>query len=417
MASSNLCRKEMEVLDAVSGLKDDLVNLAAKLIKVPTVNPPGEHYEEFAELMARELEKVGLSVDLIKVPRDELERYGVNLPRVIVVGTLKSEAAKTLVFNGHYDVVPPGSGWELDPFQPVIRDGKIYGRGGADMKGAMASMVMAVKALIEKGVKLKGNLVFVATPDEETGGYLGSGYLVRKKSVKGDACVIGEPTEPDKLDIAEKGALWVELITYGRAAHGSMPHLGINAVEKMAKVVVALESLKKRFAERKSKAPFPDEVKYVTMNIGGVIQGGTKINVVPDKCLCTLDIRVIPEETIESVEKTLTEFLEELKSDDPNLKLEVRVVDRIDPAYTAETEEIAETVKSAISSVLNRSPRLGALTGFTDMRWFKEVMPTVLYGPGSMSQAHVPNEYVSVDSLLTAAKVYALTAMRFLGHS
>lgn len=325
--------------------------------------------------------------------------------------------AKTLVFNGHYDVVPPGGGWTFDPFQPVVHDGKIYGRGGADMKGALASMIIAIKALVKQGVNLKGNLVFTTTPDEETGGYLGSGYLVKKKLVRGEACVIGEPTGPDKVDIAEKGALWVELITHGKAAHGSMPHLGINAVEKMAKVVVALESLKKQFAERKSKAPFPDEVRHITMNIGGVIQGGAKINVIPDRCICTLDIRVTPEETIEDVEKTLKNFLEELKKDDPDLKLEMRVLDRVDPAYTTETEEIVEAVKSAIGKVLNLSPRIGALTGFTDMRWFKELMPTVLYGPGSMSQAHVSNEYVAVEALLTAAKVYALTTMKFLGYT
>ncbi|MEM4889662.1 MAG: M20 family metallopeptidase [Thermosphaera sp.] len=418
MNCSNLSRKECEVLSYITDLRDYIVDLTMKLVKIPTVNPPGEHYEELAEFLAKELEGIGFHVDLIRVPAEELEKHGVRLPRVIVVGSLKHvELSKILVLNGHYDVVPPGIGWSTDPFQPILRDGNIYGRGVADMKGALASMIAAVKAIVESRVSLGGNILFVATPDEETGGHLGAGYLVKKKIIRGDACIIGEPTEPDKVDIAEKGALWVELITYGKAAHGSMPHLGINAVEKMAKVIVSLESLKKAFAERKSKAPFPEQVRFNTINIGGVIQGGAKINVVPDRCSCTLDIRVIPEDTIEAVEKTLADFLERLKREDPELKLEMKVIDRVDPAYTSETEEIVGVVKSAIGVVLGRSPRLGALPGFTDMRWFKELMPTVLYGPGSMSQAHVHDEHVAVENLLVAAKVYALTSMRFLGYS
>ncbi|MEM2207402.1 MAG: M20 family metallopeptidase [Sulfolobales archaeon] len=414
----HLSRKESEVLNFLTDLKDYISNLTTELVKIPTVNPPGEHYEEFAEFLAKELEGIGFQVDLIRVPTDELEKHGVRQPRVVVVGTLRfAEVAKTLVLNGHYDVVPPGSGWSTDPFQPVVRNGNIYGRGVADMKGALASMIAAVKSIVQSGVSLKGNIIFIATPDEETGGHLGAGYLVKKRLVRGDACVIGEPTEPDKVDIAEKGALWVELITYGRSAHGSMPHLGVNAVEKMAKVIVSLESLKKAFAERRSKTPLPEHVRYDTINIGGVIQGGTKINVVPDKCSCTLDIRVIPEETIEAVEKALVDFLEGLRREDPELKLDMRVIDRIDPAYTSETEEIVEGIKSAISVVVGRSARLGALPGFTDMRWFKALMPTVLYGPGSISQAHVPDEHVALENLLTAAKVYALTSMRFLGYS
>lgn len=418
MGHSHLGMREIDVLNAISGLKDYAVNLTADLVRIPTVNPPGEHYEEIAEPMAKELEGAGLHVDLIRVPSDELERYGVREPRVIVVGTLRgARQDKTLVFNGHYDVVPPGSGWNTDPFQPVLRGENLYGRGVADMKGALASMITSIKALVKCGIGLNGNLVLVATPDEETGGHLGAGYLVRKRLIRGDACVIGEPTEPDKVDVAEKGALWVELVTRGKSAHGSMPHLGVNAVEKMAKVIVSLEALKKAFAERKSKAPLPEQVRYNTINVGGVIQGGTKINVVPDRCSCTLDIRVIPEETIEAVEEALFDFLEGLRRVDPELELEVRIIDRIDPAYTSETEDIVEDIKSSISVVLGRTPRLGALPGFTDMRWFKGLMPTVLYGPGSISQAHVPNEYVPVESLLAAAKVYALTSMKFLGYS
>jgi len=129
-----------------------------------------------------------------------------------------------------------------------------------------------------------------------------------------------------------------------------------------------------------------------------------------------LDIRVIPEETTESVEKRVREFLEELKKEVPELNYELRVVDRIEPALTLETEEIVKVCREAIAGVTGREPSIEGLTGFTDMRWFKELMPTIIYGPGSMEQAHVANEYVEINKLVISAKVYSLTIMKFLGY-
>jgi succinyl-diaminopimelate desuccinylase len=412
-----LSQKELKVLNYVESSRGELVERVKEFVKIPTVNPPGEHYEEMAEVLARRLNEIGLEVEVISVPKEELSRYSLELPRYVVVGVLRGkEGGRKLLLNGHYDVVPAGHGWSTDPFQPIVRDGRIYGRGSADMKGAIASMITAVKAIKESNIVLKGDLYLTFVPDEEIGGHLGSGYLVKNKLISGDACVIGEPTNAYSLVTAQKGALWLELVTHGKAAHGSMPHLGINAVEKMAMVIVAFEKLKNEFAKYKSRIKFPEPVRHTTINIGGVIKGGTKINVVPDTCSCTLDIRVIPEETTESVEKRVREFLEELKKEVPELNYELRVVDRIEPALTLETEEIVKVCREAIAGVTGREPSIEGLTGFTDMRWFKELMPTIIYGPGSMEQAHVANEYVEIDKLVISAKVYSLTIMKFLGY-
>ena len=343
--------------------------------------------------------------------------WELELPRVNLVGVLKGlSSERVLCYNGHYDVVPPGSGWSVNPFSGIVMNERIYGRGAADMKGANAAMIIAVKALREAGFKLGGDLIYVATPDEETGGHAGAEYVVKEGLVRGDACIIGEPTEVDKIAVAHKGALWLELIVYGRAAHGSLPHRGINAVEKMAKVIVSFEKLKAELTKRKTKAPMPEESRTPTMMIGGVIQGGVKINVVPDKCVVTIDRRLIPEENVEHVLNEIQEFVNELKREDPELRAEIKVLEKASPAYTREDEEIVKTVRSAIKEVLGRDAIISGLTGFTDMRFFNEVMPTILYGPGSMSQAHVADEHIPIDDLVTGAKVYALTILKFLGY-
>jgi succinyl-diaminopimelate desuccinylase len=406
-----------DLLKIIEDMRHELVDLTREFIQVPTVNPPGERYEEMADLMARKLNELGFSTQLVKVPDKKLRELGLELPRVNLVGVLKGlSSERVLCYNGHYDVVPPGSGWSVNPFSGVVMNGRIYGRGASDMKGANAAMIIAVKALREAGFKLGGDLVYVATPDEETGGHAGAEYVVREGLVRGDACIIGEPTEVDKIAVAHKGALWLELIVYGKAAHGSLPHKGINAVEKMAKVIVSFEKLKAELTKRKTKAPMPEESRTPTMMIGGVIQGGVKINVVPDKCVVTIDRRLIPEENVEHVLSEIQEFVNELKREDPELRAEIKVLERASPAYTREDEEIVKTVKSAIKEVLGRDAIISGLTGFTDMRFFNEVMPTILYGPGSMSQAHVADEHISIDDLVTGAKVYALTILKFLGY-
>lgn len=412
--TSNISKER--VLSAVSEFTTDLIHLTKEFINVPTVNPPGEHYVEMAELIGKRLEDLGFIVDLVNVPESKLREFGLELPRVNVIGRLEGVGGgPTLVFNGHYDVVPPGTGWISDPFKAVEKEGKIYGRGASDMKAAFAAMMVAVKAIKKVGLKLKGDLIFTATPDEETGGHAGAEYIVKNGLVRGNACIVGEPTEPDKVCVAHKGVLWLELTTYGKSAHASMPHMGINAVEKMAKVITSFEKLKTQLFKRKTKAPMPEEVRSPTIMVGGVIQGGVKINVVPDKCTVTIDRRLIPEESFDQAEKEILDLINDLMREDPELRVEVRVLERAMPAYTPVEERIVQVLTQSIRSVYGREPVISGLAGFTDMRFFNQIMPSVLYGPGSMAQAHVANEFVTVDNLINAAKVYALTLMEYLG--
>lgn len=406
-----------EVLKVIDDMRSELVELTREFIQVPTVNPPGERYEEMADLMIRKLSDSGFTVESVRVPEEVLKAYGLELPRVNVIGVLKgADYGRALCYNGHYDVVPPGSGWSVEPFSGVIREGRIYGRGAADMKGANAAMLIAVKALREAGVKLGGDVIYVATPDEETGGHAGAEYVVEKGLVRSDACIIGEPTEVDKVAVAHKGALWLELTTLGKAAHASLPHKGVNAVEKMAKVIAAFDRLKAELSKRRTKAPMPDESKAPTVMIGGLIRGGVKINVVPDRCTVTVDRRLVPEESVDQARDEVVRLVEELMTGDPELKVEVKVLEAAMPAYTREDEEVVKIVRNAVKTVLGREAIVTGLPGFTDMRFFNKVAPTILYGPGSMTQAHVANEHIPIEDLVVGAKVYALTVLNFLGY-
>lgn len=416
ISTSSISKIKERVLNAIDESTTDLIRLTEEFVNVPTVNPPGEHYVEMAELIAKRLEELGFAVELVNVPESKLREFGLQLPRVNVIGRLEGVGGgPTLVFNGHYDVVPAGTGWVSDPFKAIVREGKIYGRGTSDMKAAFAAMMIAVKAIKKVGLRLKGDLVFTATPDEETGGHTGAEYIVKNGLVRGNACIIGEPTEPDKVCVAHKGVLWLEVTTYGRSAHASMPHLGINAVEKMAKVIISFEKLKTTLSKRKTKAPMPEEVRSPTIMVGGVIQGGVKINVVPDKCTVTIDRRLIPEENFDQAEKEILDLLNDLMREDPELRIEVRVLERAAPAYTPVEEKIVQVLTQSIRNVYGREPIISGLAGFTDMRFFNQLMPSVLYGPGSMTQAHVANEFVAINDLINAAKVYALTLMSYLG--
>jgi succinyl-diaminopimelate desuccinylase len=191
------------------GVEDYALSLLSDLIAIPSVNPPGEKYDEVCSRLRSALEELGFKTRVVEGAKGKPNLIGVL-----------GEGRPELLFNGHVDVVPPGMGWETDPFKAVEREGRIYGRGTADMKGALASMVAAVKKVLDEGVTLKGKLIFTATVDEETGGLDGLGYLVRKEGLRADYCLSGEPTG---LNVCrcEKGVYWAKISVKGKAAHGS----------------------------------------------------------------------------------------------------------------------------------------------------------------------------------------------------
>lgn len=376
---------------------------------------------ECAKFLASELREIGFDAEIIKVPDEllpELAPHGEGLPRPIVLAHFTSEGkTPELHFNGHYDVVPATGRWDTNPFEPVIRNGKLYGRGSSDMKGGIASMIIAAKALIESGAYFNGTISFSLTPDEETDGFAGSGFINQRKMVKADYCIIAEPSGIENVFNAHKGSLWLEITVVGRTAHGSTPWLGINAFEKVVKIARVIdEELKPKLANKVSKFPTtPPEGNRATIMLGGIVKGGTAVNTVPEKCSFTVDRRFIPEENIEETKGEFFNLLQKLQSQDDELKIETKILTETDACFIPLDSLLCKAVMESVEGVINKKPSITMCMGSLDMRYFvNSGIPTISYGPGSMGMAHAENEYVSINDLATAAKVYALTALKLL---
>src|SRR5579859_5152007 len=235
-------RDESQLLKDIEGRRDEMVELTRDLIRFPTVNPPGEAYQPCAEYLGERLKARGFEVEYVRAsgtPGDE-DRY----PRINVIARREGEPGPCVHFNSHIDVVQSGAGWTLDPFEGVVKDGRVYGRGACDMKGGLAASVIAVEALLDSGVELPGALEISGTADEESGGYGGVAYLAERgwfSKPRVDHVIIPEPLNVDRVCIGHRGVWWAEIETMGRQAHGSMPFLGDSAIRHMSAVLERFE--------------------------------------------------------------------------------------------------------------------------------------------------------------------------------
>jgi succinyl-diaminopimelate desuccinylase len=374
------------------------VQLLTECVKLPTVNPPGNE-KLAADWLAEELERRGFS------PRvDDLGDHRANITAVLK-GTGEKPA---LVFNGHLDVVPVGdTPWTHDPFAGVRVNDRLYGRGTSDMKSGLIAMVMAADALKQAGVRLKGDLILSGVADEETGA-LGAKSWVQAGGLQGvGAIVIGEPTNLE-VYIAEKGACWLEITTYGKTAHGSMPDLGINAVMHMTTALHALARL---------SLPFPPHPLFdkPTMNVG-TIAGGNKTNVVPDRCTVTIDLRTLPGMPHEAVLHEIRQTLDGLREVIPHFTYEMRVIAERAPVASDPHAPIVETAL-AILEARGRRETPKATPGFaTDASVFQPAsgVPFLIFGPGIPQLAHQPNEYVEIDTYITSIELFCELAVKYL---
>ncbi|MCD6530171.1 M20 family metallopeptidase [Candidatus Bathyarchaeota archaeon] len=385
----------LEKIDA-----NEVVELTRQLVRIPSENPPGNE-REIAEFVTEKLRDLGLTVKV----------HEFKPGRPSVVGLLTgAEGKPVLMFNGHLDTVPIGDreDWSVDPFEGALRNGKIYGRGAADMKGALAAMIASAKAVIESKVRLKGKLILTFVADEEVTGY-GTRDLIRK-GYKADFAVIGEPNEL-KVQTAHKGVLRLKVVTRGKAAHASIPHQGVNAIYRMADVCLALEKMNSLLAEKKHAL-----LGSPTINVG-TIKGGIKTNIVPDYCEITVDRRLIPGERPMDVKREIEEVLESLRWKTSNLQTEVEVLNVAEPSETPQDEPIVQVAREAVKEVVGRDPGVTGFTATCDMHFLvnEADIPTIILGPGSLQQAHIVDEYVEVEQLINAAKVYTCIILKTLG--
>jgi succinyl-diaminopimelate desuccinylase len=408
-----------ELLACIDGMRDTLVRDLVELVSIPTVNPPGENYERFCQV-ARELTRAcNCEVDFIYVPEAEAERrypWGKGQPRVSVLGRYRKSkrAHEGMHLSGHLDTVPAGRGWTKDPWKPVLEDGKLYGLGVSDMKGGIASIIGVLRAFNALGLEVEGDLTFSFTPDEESGGMAGVGWLADQGLVQARYGIITEPSQPHLVKIGHRGALWLEIETHGKTAHGSAPHRGVNAFEKLVSVAQGLQGLAARLQEKRSAAPTQaDEGAFPTMTIGGRVEAGVKTNVVPDYAVMTVDRRLILEESVEEAYGEIEGVIRELQKWDPQLEVSIKQTLGFRGSAVAPDSVIAAAVAACHQEVYGQVPQKIMSPGFDDRHyWMHQAgIPIVTYGPGLLKIAHAPDEHLYVDDLVQSTKVLALTTL------
>lgn len=319
----------------------------------------------------------------------------------VLASLIGKNGGKQLIFNGHTDVVPAGEGWKRNPFEASIVDDKIIGRGAADMKGGLAAMIIALIAIKRAGIKLDGDLFFHAVIDEEVASN-GTKSIINE-GFKADYAIVGEPTNLS-ICIAQKGRLVVRITTYGKATHASTPEKGVNAISAMIDVLNKIILYGKEL-DRMKHPLLGSPTQAIT-----VIKGGIKSNIVPNTCEVIIDRRVIPGENIESIKE---EYRKISKNQGVLSKIDF-IEHEAESSQVSTDELIVKVSHSAMKDVVGRAKIMG-FPAITDAYLLNKAgIATIVLGPGSINQAHSPNEYVRIPELIYAAKIYALTAIRLL---
>ena len=376
---------------------NELTELLKDMVKIDSVNPslvPGAAGEaEIASYLKEWMASLGLETELIEVKPG----------RPNVVGTLKgSGGGKSLMLNGHTDTV--GVDYMTSaPFEPVIKDGKLYGRGSYDMKGGLASSMAAVKAIMDSGDQLKGDVVIAAVCDEEFAS-IGTEHLMNDTRV--DAAIIGEPTNLD-VQVTHKGFAWIDVTTHGFAAHGSMYQLGVDAIAKMGHVLIGVEAIQSILGETKHPLVGSGSIH------ASIISGGVELSTYPDKCKLEAERRLIPGETKEDVEEEMKGLIQSLRKGDPKFNADYEITFFREPMEISPDEEICQVLRQGCIEVLGKAPQWVGGSGWMDTQIIHgKGIPAVAFGPSGFG-AHGAEEWVDLDSVYRAAEVQEYVIRKF----
>ncbi|HEY2039512.1 MAG TPA: acetylornithine deacetylase/succinyl-diaminopimelate desuccinylase family protein [Edaphobacter sp.] len=427
MAAAEVSAKIQDaVCSSVDQIQDEMISFLQDLVRMPTVNPPGELYKEGAELIGHQLKRFRYETSYIAA--EGMKEHTSTHPRVNVFGRMEGATARpTLHFNGHFDVVPVGNGWTRDPFAATIEDGKMYGRGVSDQKAGIAASIFAIEALRRAGLKLHGTVEQSGTVDEESGGFAGVAYLAKQGWLgkdKNDYVIITEPTDTNHIYLGHRGVYWFKVTAHGRIAHGSMPHLGVSAIDHLADFLYGVtHELKPKLATRKTQIPVqPLKSRYASINVNAIFGGqpeeGTQTPCVADRSGAIFDRRFLSEEPFEQVRTEIAEMLERYRSANPEFRYTLEDLMVVHPVQTDKDCELVQTLAKCIRQVAGAEAVYAASPGTYDQKHvvrIANVAQCVAYGPGMLSQAHLPDEHCRIEDIVTSAKVMALTAVQLLG--
>lgn len=385
---------------------DEIVGLTSDLIQIPS------HWD----VPTKEIEMVEAVADFLTKENIPFSLQLVEGKRNNIIATIPgSGGGKSLALSGHLDTVPPYN-MEVDPFAAEMVDGKIYGRGAVDMKGPVAAMLMALAAYRRAGVTLKGDLIFAGVLAEETNSD-GSETLIRS-GFKTDAAIVGEPSDREYA-IGHRGLEWIEVEFFGKTAHGGVPQDGVNAIVHAARFINRVQDeVIPKLALRDHPHMGPSVMNF------GRIEGGTQPSTVADHCVVRMDRRYISSESLDQVISEYQQVLDDLSREDPAFKAKLKLMDigtmahfHHVPLETSPDDPIVEAVTRSIRDVSGVEPRMTTRRGWTDAAIFGHYgkIPTVVFGPGSLSRSHSKAEYITVDELHEGFRTYVSIAARYCG--
>ncbi|MGR3710135.1 MAG: acetylornithine deacetylase/succinyl-diaminopimelate desuccinylase family protein [Alterinioella nitratireducens] len=415
----------------IAAREADLTALTQDLVRIATLNPPGRHYHQICDFLGDRLARKGFHVDMIRAKGAPADSEKYQRWNMVARHQGSGGPGECVHFNSHHDVVEVGHGWSFDPFGAELKDGRIYGRGTCDMKGGLATSVIAAEAFIACFPDYSGAIEISATADEESGGYGGVAYLAEHgwfSPEKVQHVIIPEPLNKDRICLGHRGVWWAEVETHGRIAHGSMPFLGDSAIRHMGAVLEEMEaSLYPLLASKRTAMPVvPEGAKQSTLNINSIHGGepeqeidytGLPSPCVADRCRIVLDRRFLMEEEIGEVKSEVRKMLEGIKASRPNFHYEIRDLFEVQPSMTEEDAPVVRTVQGAIARVLDRQAEFVVSPGTYDQKHIDRIgklKNCIAYGPGILDLAHQPDEWIGVQDMLDSAKVMALTLEELL---
>ncbi len=392
---------------------DEEVAFLQQVLRVPTDTPPGNNTPH-AETVAELVNAYGWNAEKHVVPEQEVRDYGMESITNLIIRRPYAAGGPTVALNAHGDVVPPGEGWTYPPYGGVIDNGYIYGRAAAVSKCDFATYIFAVRALEALGVKLKGGVELHFTYDEEFGGLLGPGFLLREKLTRPDFVIAAGFSY--NIVTAHNACLQFEITVHGKSGHGAMPETGHDALQAATKILNAIYGQLPELKKIKSRVPGIDSP---TMLVGR-IDGGTNTNVVPGKVVMKMDRRMIPEEDPVAVEAQVRKLIEEAVQNEPGILLEIKrlLLSHALRPLPAGEKLVSNLQKNAREVLGEDIPAVGTPL-YADARLYGEQgIPAVLYGAGPRSvpesNAKKADEKLLLEDLRKATKIVALTLLDFL---
>lgn len=407
-----------KILDTIDQNRDKAIKFLQEMIKIPSVTGDEAKIQNF---LSKYMARLGLDVDMWESDWEALKKHPGYIPvdrgyegRPNIVATWKGAGGgKSLLLNGHTDVIPVGNGegWSDDPWSAKIKDGRIYGRGSCDMKSGVASHILSVEFLKAAGVKLKGDVLINIVIDEEVSGHGTLDTVIR--GYKADAGISGETSEL-AVQPACIGRIWFEIEIQGKPAGIQRRYQGVSGIELGYKITKAVEALEAKRVATVKHPLYPKAIDALPCMIGA-FHAGSFPSSFPATCLLKGSMATVPGEDHEGVKRSLVEQVARVAAEDPWMKdhpPKVRFV-----GYDAQASEIphnhpiVETVCKNYTEITGRKPEISGRQGAADTRFLNLYAntPTVIFGPGSTAVMHADDEYVSIDDYLSAIKVMALS--------